>query len=399
MSKLILITNPGSASRKYALYDGRQLVANFHFEYEGKKVVCTLKDSEGNKSKLKINGLNDLNECATEIARVLREEQYINDKNKLVAILVRIVAPGDYFVKDRIVDEEFMKNLAIAEERNPVHVPNTANEIKHLREAFADTELIAISDSAFHWSKPDTMKYYSFDMDLADKYEIKRYGYHGLSYGFISRYMKENEILPEKLVVLHLGSGTSAAAILNGNAMDNTMGYTPLEGTTMSTRAGSMDVTAALALKKALKIETDEELQFYLNKKCGLLGVSGKTDDMRDIMQARNEGDLKATMAYSLFIYRIQAAIGQMAAALGGIDALVFAGTIGERSEEIRHSVVQKLDYLGLRLDSDKNLNPEFTGVHAKVSSNDSKPIYIVQTDESDQMIDRAFEILDKDAE
>lgn len=395
MSKLILITNPGSASRKYALYDGRQLLAQLHFEYVGKKVVCTLKDKDGNSKKIKTDNLQDLNECVANVASILRDEQYITEKNKLAGIVVRVVAPGDYFVEDRVVDNEYMKMLAIAEKRNPVHVPNTANEIKGLREAFAGTKIVAVSDSAFHWSKPDTMKYYSIDMDIADKYGIKRYGYHGLSYGFISRYMKEHEILPEKLVVLHLGSGASAAAILNGNAMDNTMGYTPLEGLTMSTRCGTMDITAALALKSALKIESDEELQFYLNKKCGLLGLSGATDDMRDIIQKRDEGDLRATMAHSIFVYRIQSAIGQMAASLGGVDAIVFAGTIGERSDEIRRFVSQKLAYLGFRLDDAKNEAPEFTDAHALISASNSKPIYIVRTDETDQMINRALALLD----
>ena len=389
MSKLILITNPGSASRKYALYDGDQLLAQLHFEYEGKKVVCTLKDDKGAKKNIKVE-IKDLNDAIAVVPDILKNEQYTTDKNKLVAVVVRIVAPGDYFTADHIVDAEYMKNLAEAEKRNPVHVPTTANEIRGIREHFKDVKIISVSDSAFHWEKPDTMKYYSFDMELADKYEIKRYGFHGLSYAFISRYMKEQGILPEKLVAMHLGAGSSVSAIFNGKAMDNSMGYTPLEGVAMSTRVGTIDVAAALSLKKALKIDSDEEFLLYLNKKCGLLGLSGSTDDMREIIQKRDEGDLRATMAHSIFVYRIQAYVGQMAASLGGVDALVFAGTIGERSDEIRHYVSQKLGYLGFRLDEDKNLNPEFTGKHALISAVDSKPIYIVQTDETAQMINRA---------
>ena len=125
------------------------------------------------------------------------------------------------------------------------------------------------------------------------------------------------------------------------------------------------------------------------------MGLSGATDDMREIIQKRDEGDMRATMAHSIFVYRIQSAIGQMTASLGGIDALVFAGTIGERSDEIRRFVSQKLGYLGFRLDDTKNENPEFTDNHAVVSAEDSKPIYIVQTDETDQMINRALAILD----
>lgn len=398
MSKLILITNPGSASRKYALYDGETLLANLHFEYEGKKVVCTLKDADGNKRKIDVS-CKDLNEAISAVPKVLADEQFTNDKNKLQAVVVRIVAPGDYFTEDHVVDAEYMKKLAEAEKRNPVHVPTTANEIKGVRENFPGVKIISVSDSAFHWDKPDTAKYYSFDLDIANENEIKRYGYHGLSYAFISRYMKEQGILPEKLIVMHLGSGSSVSAILNGLAMDNSMGYTPAEGLAMSTRIGTIDAAAALALKKALKITSDEEFLLYLNKKCGLLGISGGYDDMRDIIQRRDEGDSKATLAHSIFVYRIQAYVGQMAAMLDGADAIVFAGTIGERSEEIRRFISNKLGYLGFKLDDDKNANPEFTNHHAVISAAGSKPMYIVETDETAQMIYRAQALLGEDAE
>ena len=228
MSKLILITNPGSASRKYALYNGEELMAQFHFEYEGKKVVCTINDVDDGKKKIKPD-ITDLNDAITILPQILNDEQYVTGQHKLAAVVVRIVAPGDYFTEDHVVDAEYMKQLKEAEKRNPVHVPTTANEIRGIRKCFKDVKIISVSDSAFHWEKPDTYKYYSFDPTLADEYEIKRYGYHGLSYAFISRYMKEQGILPEKLVAMHLGSGSSVSAILNGHAMDNSMGYTPLE--------------------------------------------------------------------------------------------------------------------------------------------------------------------------
>ena len=207
--------------------------------------------------------------------------------------------------------------------------------------------------------------------------------------------MKEHDILPEKLIVMHLGSGSSVSAILNGKAMDNSMGYTPLEGVAMSTRVGTIDVAAALAIKKALKMKTDEEFLLYLNKQCGLLGLSGVSDDMREVIQKRDEGDLRASLAHSIFVYRIQSYIGQMAAVLAGADAIVFAGTIGERSDEIRHFVTQKLGYLGFRLDAEKNANLEYTDRHAIISAEGSKPIYVIQTDETDEMIHRAQKFID----
>lgn len=386
MSKLILISNPGSASRKYALYDDTNLIANLHFELDEEDVICELKDADGKKRKVDID-IEKLADAATEVSKILDREKFCSDKNPLEAIIIRVVAPGDYFTENHVVDDEFMRQLEIAAERNPVHVPNTMNEIKLLREAFAGIKIVAISDSAFQWQKPDTMKYYSFDINLANQFEIKRYGYHGLSNAFVSRYMREHNILPQKMIVMHLGSGASVSAILNGRAMDTSMGYTPLDGLAMSTRMGTIDAMAAIELKKALAIKDDTEYELYLNKKCGLLGLSGVSDDLREVIKKRDEGYLSAAMAHSIFIYRIQAYIGQMAASLAGADAIVFTGTIGERSEEIRRAVTQKLGYLGFVLDPIRNIQADFKDRHAIISRPESKPIYIVQTDETAQMI------------
>lgn len=392
MSKLILITNPGSASRKYALYDHETFLASLHFEYEDSAVACTLKDADGQKKSISVK-IKDLSQTVAHLGDILRQEGYISDKNKLFAVVARIVAPSDYLAENHIVDDEFMANLEIAKKRAPLHIPVVAAEIEHFRAKFPDTTIIAVSDSAFHWQKPELMKYYAFDTEIADKYDIKRYGFHGLSVASVVDIMQSNDILPEKLVVAHIGSGSSVSAVLGGRAMDNSMGYTPLEGLMMSTRAGSMDVAAALALKRELKLD-DTELETYLNKKSGLLGVSGISDDMRVIIQKRDEGDPKATFAHALYVHRLQTTIGQMAATLGGIDGLVFTATIGERSAEIRHFVSQKLAYLGFFLDEKLNEAPVFEGRYALISRPDSKPIYIIQTDETAEMVKQALSLL-----
>ena len=392
MSKLILITNPGSASRKYALYDHETFLASLHFEYEDGAVACTLKDADGQKKSISVK-IKDLSQTVAHLGDILRQEGYISDKNKLFAVVARIVAPSDYLAENHIVDDEFMANLEIAKKRAPLHIPVVAAEIEHFRAKFPDTTIIAVSDSAFHWQKPELMKYYAFDTEIADKYDIKRYGFHGLSVASVVDTMQSNDILPEKLVVAHIGSGSSVSAVLGGRAMDNSMGYTPLEGLMMSTRAGSMDVAAALALKRELKLD-DTELETYLNKTSGLLGVSGISDDMRVIIQKRDEGDPKATFAHALYVHRLQTTIGQMAATLGGIDGLVFTATIGERSAEIRHFVSQKLAYLGFFLDEKLNEAPVFEGRYALISRPDSKPIYIIQTDETAEMVKQALSLL-----
>ncbi|MBQ3464383.1 acetate/propionate family kinase [Candidatus Saccharibacteria bacterium] len=394
--RLILITNPGSSSRKYALYREDELLCSLHFEYERRKVVCTLEKADGEKKKIKV-ALEDLNGTVKVLNEILTGEGYLGGVSKINAILARIVATGEYFTKDHLVDKECLKNLEIAKKRTPLHVPVVANEIEAFVKEFKGTPVIAVSDSAFHSDRPDLMKYYAIDKDLADRAEIKRYGAHGLSVGSIVNYMEKANILPEKLIVCHLGSGSSVTAVFKGKSHDTTMGYTPLEGVMMSTRSGSLDPAAALAIKRAKHFIDDEDLEQYLNKRCGLLGVSGITDDMREIIRLRDEGDDRATLAHAMYIYRIQGEIGRLSASLGGVDAIVFTATIGERSAEIRKRVIQKFSYLGFELDEEKN-EAGFSARHELISTSASKPVYMIKTDEFAEMIRRAKNILDSDA-
>lgn len=393
-NKLILITNPGSSSRKYALYKGTDLVCSLHFEFEGKEIICTLKKADGSKKVLK-QTFKELTSTVANINRILTEEGYLGGMSKIDAILARVACPGEYFTEDHIVDEEYLKALEKGKKRAPLHVPVVAGEIEHFVKSFKDTPILAISDTSFHTDRPDLMKYYGFDTDIADKADIKKFGYHGLSIGSIVNYMKEQDILPEKLIVCHLGSGSSLTAVFEGKSLDTTMGYSPIGGLLMATRCGDMDPAAALALKRHLGYESDESLEKYLNKECGLLGVSGQSDDMREILRLRDEGDKKGTFAHAMYVYRVQSCIGQMAASLGGVDAIVFTATIGERSDEIRRTVTQKLSYLGFSLDDDKNLG-DFEERHVNIAADGSKPIWVIRTDEFEEMLRRAALLLEK---
>lgn len=393
-NKLILITNPGSSSRKYALYKGTDLVCSLHFEFEGKEIICTLKKADGSKKVLK-QTFKELTSTVANINRILTEEGYLGGMSKIDAILARVACPGEYFTQDHIVDEEYLKALEKGKKRAPLHVPVVAGEIEHFVKSFKDTPILAISDTSFHTDRPDLMKYYGFDTDIADKADIKKFGYHGLSIGSIVNYMKEQDILPEKLIVCHLGSGSSLTAVFEGKSLDTTMGYSPIGGLLMATRCGDMDPAAALALKRHLGYESDESLEKYLNKECGLLGVSGQSDDMREILRLRDEGDKKGTFAHAMYVYRVQSCIGQMAASLGGVDAIVFTATIGERSDEIRRTVTQKLSYLGFSLDDDKNLG-DFEERHVNIAADGSKPIWVIRTDEFEEMLRRAALLLEK---
>lgn len=394
MEKMFLVTNPGSSSRKYALYKDDQVICTLHFEMEGKDVVCTLKRPDGTKKKL-TDGFKKLTETVKYVKTILEDEGFLTKNTKLDAVLARVVATSDYFASDHLVDQECLEHLEIAKKRTPLHVPVVAAEIEECVKQFDGTPVIIISDSAFHTSRDKVHTYYAIDTELADKAEIKRYGYHGLSVGSISEYLNNANLSAEKVIVCHIGSGSSVTALKDGKSFDTTMGYTPLEGVMMATRCGDIDAAAAIAIGRATGLEGDK-LEEYLNKKCGLLGVTGETDDMREVISLRDDGDERAKLAYQMYIYRLQRAIGQMAAALQGVDALVFTATVGERNSEIRRDIVSGLGYLGFKVNDTKNDDGFGDNRHCNIAASGSKPIYVIQTDETGEMIRRAKCLLEK---
>lgn len=393
MEKLYLVTNPGSSSRKYALYRDNEALCTLHFETEGKQLVCTFRRADGTRKKI-TDGLTDLADTIRYTYDILDQEGYLGDSVKLSAVLARVAATGDYFSNDHIVDDECLRRLEEEKRRAPLHVPVIAAEIAKCVETFPETPVITISDSHFHHTRDDAHKYYAIDTELADRAEIKRYGYHGLSMGAVRDYMREADLLEPRVVACHLGSGASLTAIKDGESYDTTMGYTPLEGVMMATRCGDIDAAAASAIQRELDLD-EEGIEEYLNRRCGLLGVSGTTDDMREILDLRADGDPRAKLAYDMYIYRIQRALGEMVAALHGIDALVFTATIGERNAEIRRDIVAGLEYLGFKINDTKNDDGLGDERHCLISAPSSKPIYVIATDETAAMIRRAQLLLD----
>jgi acetate kinase len=248
--------------------------------------------------------------------------------------------------------------------------------------------IVGVSDSKFHANKPNHSRYYGIDTELAEKYGIERYGFHGISVGSVINKLEDADILLPKTIVCHLGSGSSVTAVLNGKSIDNTMGYSPLEGLMMSTRSGSIDVSAAVVIKEKLDL-TDIGLEQYLDKQAGLLGVSGSSDDIRQLVDREKNGDERAKLALDIFVYRIQQAIGQMAAGLDGASCLVFTGTVGERSHVIRKRVLEKLSYLGFEIDDKKNSETYEPEEVAKICSSPSKPILVISTDEAAEIARR----------
>lgn len=392
MEPLTLVVNPGSASRKYALFKGNSQVAGLHFEFENTSVICTV--TVGSESFTDTTSLNDLHDAVTQIVPLLKKHDVIEDEKAIGCIGIRVVAPSSAFLSDRLVDDEAIAQLEALQHRAPLHISVALAEIRRLHEFFASIPLVIISDSSFHADKPDLAWNYGLSLDLADRLEIKRFGYHGVSMGSVVNILENAHLLKEKAVICHLGSGSSLTAVLNGKGIDNTMGYSPLEGLLMATRTGNIDVSAALAVKRELNL-SDDELESYLNKKSGLLGVSGISDDIRVLLEHEVKGDYRAGLALRLYVYRVQQLIAQMTAALQGVDMLVFTATVGQRSAIIRRRVVEGLGYLGFKLDSvvnDATLNPKEV---IAVSAADSKLVIVVPTDEATEIAARARKLAD----
>ncbi len=378
MDGLILIANPGSASRKYALYNqGGKCLINLHFELADSKVVYSF----GSGGQIE-SDLSNLAFAATKILDILKGQGAFASDASVQTIALRIVAPSSYFQKHRAIDDRSIKKLTELESRSPLHINNVLQEMHILKSVFPSAKLLGISDSAFHESMPARANRYAIPAKDATALDIKRFGYHGLSVESVVSSLKKIDKLPQRLVVCHLGSGSSVTAVRSGKSLDTTMGYSPLEGLMMSTRSGNIDPAAADVLQNELKLNS-EKLLDYLNDKSGLLGVSGKSGDIRALLKLGREGDEAAKLALSMYVYRVRLGIGQMAAALGGIDALAFTGTVGERSEPIRRRVMNNLTFLGLWLDP--KLNHEHKTTNAlSILSPKSHPakIYVVPANE-----------------
>ena len=381
MDSLILIANPGSASRKYALYDNDSCLIKIHFEVIDSKIIYDVEqDSKATVSSPA--SLSHLAFAASKVASILREYGLLKTTDQIKTIALRVVAPSSYFQADRILDKQAFDKLAKLEPSASLHINASLQETHMLKKSFPEASLLGVSDSSFHRTMPDHARNYALPLDDADRLDIRRFGYHGLSVESVANILKSDGKLPLRLVVCHLGSGSSVTAVRSGKSIDTTMGYSPLEGLMMSTRSGCLDITAAQALQAGLKL-SDQDLQNYLNDKSGLLGVSNISSDIRILLRLERQSNHHAKLALDMYVYRVAQAIGQMAAALGGIDALVFTGTVGERSAPIRRRITERLMFLGLILDSKNNHELEESKKLTLISPT-SHPvrIYVIHTDE-----------------
>lgn len=350
MEKKYLVINIGSASKKCGLYDEAEL-CGIHMEKTSEGFIGTV-NVGADKQEVQITE-TDYDDVGAYLMRMAGEKN-ISQIGDLAKIGLRVVAPGVFFQEDKIIDDAYIAKLTESQEMAPLHITPVLEEINKIKAWVAAIPLLGISDSAFYKDMPEEAKLYGLPKDLAEKYGIYRYGYHGISMSSVLAQIKELKgNVPEKMIICHLGSGTTITALKNGLPIDTSMGFTPLEGVPMGSRVGNIDAAAVLYLLKKENIDATT-LEEMLYKKSGLLGLSGKTPFVKELIDLEKAGDTSAGEALSVFTRAIKKYIGAYSALLGGLDLLVFTATIGERSEYIRAKVCADLDHLGISLDSPK---------------------------------------------
>jgi len=359
----IVVLNAGSSSLKYQLID-----------IETKTVLASgLVERIGEKE------VKDHSVALEYVKKTLNETGFLEDWNELGGIGHRVVHGGEDFHEPTVIDEHVIEKIRSLSSLAPLHNPANLLGIEVSLKLAPNVPQVAVFDTAFHQTIPEHSYMYALPYKMYEKYGVRRYGFHGTSHHYVSsqaaKFLKK-DLSECNFISLHLGNGSSITAVKNGKSIDTSMGMTPLEGLIMGTRSGDLDPQILIYLATELKMSI-EEIDVMLNKKSGLLGISGMSD-MREIEES---SDKKAKLALKMVVYRLKKYIGSYAVALGRVDALIFTGGIGEHSETIRKDVCDKLDILGIGIDLDKNENVKKDIVEISTDESRSK-ILVISTNE-----------------
>lgn len=348
-----LVVNPGSSSKKYALYHKGDNVCSMKFE----RVATGFEQcTERNGTRKKCEGVSPTAYAAAieHFIEFCVSEGVIASPLDIASGVVRVVVPGTYFQQHTLVTDIYIHKLRDQESAAPLHIPHILQEIKFIRRVLPDLLLVAASDSAFHATMPALARTYSLPRSDTAQFDLYRFGYHGLSVASIVR--KHHAVLgsePTKLVVCHIGSGVSVTAVRDGVSVETTMGYAPGSGLVMASRAGDVDTGALLAIMR-LKNLRPLDAQSYLQVSGGLFGVCQEAD-LRLVLERAAQGDGPATLALEMFVYHCAKSIAATTVALQGLNSLVFTATAGERSATLRGLICTQLAHLGVHIDGERN--------------------------------------------
>lgn len=383
----ILVLNCGSSSIKYQLFDMTSgvVLAKGIVEKIGLK-GSFLKNERFDGNKVKLEG--EILDHQTGIEYLLglmtsEKRGVIKDLNEIDAIGHRLVHGGELFKGSCYLDDVTIKGVEDCSDLAPLHNPANLKGIYAMKTLLPNVPQVGVFDTSFHQTMPDYSFMYALPYSLYKKYGIRRYGFHGTSHSYVSK--RACEILnleydKQKIITCHLGNGASIAAIKDGKSLDTSMGLTPVEGLIMGTRSGDVDAGALTLIMEKEEIDFSS-LNTLLNKHSGMLGISGISSDMREVESAAEEGDKRAILALKMYEYRIKKYIGAYAAAMGGVDLLIFTGGIGENASEIRENVCRDLEYMGLEFD--KQINNGVRSKELVISKKGSRvTVMIVPTNE-----------------
>lgn len=381
----ILVINAGSSSLKYQLID-----------MEGEKVIAKgLCDRIGPSGLLehKVNGKKIVKDIpmpthveAFEVvisALTQGEDKVLDNISEIDAIGHRVVQGGSKYSESVLIDDAVLEDIVNFSELAPLHNPAHVLAINACKKVFGDkVPQVAVFDTAFHQTMPAKAYMYAIPYEYYEKYGIRRYGAHGTSHRFVSARLAElmeKDIKDIRMITCHLGNGCSISAIKDGVCVDTSMGFTPLDGFMMGTRSGCIDPSVLTYIMEKDNV-TPAEMNNILNKKSGLLGVSGVSNDSRDVIAAKEEGNERAALANEMQCYQISKFIGSYAAAMGGVDAIVFTGGIGENEKKVRKYICEQTGFLGFGLDEEAN---QVRGEEMRISTEGSKvEVWVVPTNE-----------------
>ncbi|MFG2792969.1 acetate kinase [Streptomyces sp. NPDC048419] len=397
----VLVLNSGSSSVKYQLLDMREggrlaagLVERIGEQTSRLKHTCLASGDTRERS----GPIADHDAALKAVAEELGRDGLGLDSPDLAAIGHRVVHGGMFFTEPTVIDDEVLAEIERLIPVAPLHNPANLTGIRTAQALRPDLPQVAVFDTAFHTTMPESAARYAVDPKVADRYRIRRYGFHGTSHAYVSRETARllgKDPSEVNVIVLHLGNGASASAVEKGRCVDTSMGLTPLEGLVMGTRSGDLDPAVIFHLARVGKMSMDE-IDTLLNKRSGLFGLCGD-NDMREIRRRIDEGDEEAQLAFDIYIHRLKKYIGAFYAVLGRVDAIAFTAGVGENASPVREAAVAGLEDLGLAVDGELNAvrsdEPRLISpAHARVA------VAVVPTDEELEIATQTYELVAKNS-
>jgi acetate kinase len=385
----VLVINCGSSSLRFQLLDIRKIEAHERLLVRGLierigegKSSSSCTTSDGRSFNLE-EDVPDHRRAIEEVFNLLLKSGTLKSAEEIEGIGHRMVHGGEHFRESALIDRDVENAIEECCELAPLHNPHNLNGYRAARDLLPAAPQVAVFDTAFHATLPERAYLYALPYETYRKDKVRRFGFHGTSHRFVSERFAHIQNDPErswKIITCHLGNGCSISAVEGGKSVDTSMGFTPIEGLVMGTRPGDVDPGVLLYLLNRFECDVSK-LDALLNKQSGLLGLSGSSNDMRDLLQKRKEGDRRAGLAVEIFCYRVRKYIGAYMAALAGADAIVFTGGIGENAVEVRGEVCEGLQALGVILDPEKNR--ACRGAEEKISvAGSTSSVWVIPTNE-----------------